>query len=164
MMLFRLSLVALLAVGVSAQSPKPPSPDALFAAIHRGVVKDAEGAVALGASADAVDADGIPAVMAAVLYGDADMVAMLLKHGADANRTGPAGTTALMWAAPDIGKIRLLLDHGANVNARSMSERTPLIVAASFPRSVDVVRLLLDRGADLRAKDRAGADALSLAV
>ena len=162
MTFFRLLLVALLAVGVSAQSQ--PSPDALFAAIHKGITADVERALGRSASVDALDADGVPALMAAVLFGDADMVAVLLKHGADVNRTGPAGTDALMWAAPDVKKVRLLLDHGANVNARSASERTPLIVAASFPRSVDLLRLLLDRGADLRAKDRAGADALSLAV
>ena len=50
------------------------------------------------------------------------------------------------------------------MNAKSDTERTPLLVAASFPRTVAVLRLLLERGADLRAQDRAGATALALAV
>jgi hypothetical protein len=37
-------------------------------------------------------------------------------------------------------------------------------VAASLPRTVNVLKLLLDGGADLRAQDRAGATALALAV
>ena len=117
-----------------------------------------------GASANLVDADGVPAVMAATLFADAQMVDLLLTHGADPNRAGPAGTTALMWAVPNVEKARLLIARGANVNARSDTERTPLLVAASYPRTVELLRLLLDRGADLRAQDRAGTTALALAV
>ena len=69
-----------------------------------------------------------------------------------------------MWAVPDAEKVRVLLAHGANVNARTESERTPLLVAAAYPGTVDVLRLLLERGADLRAQDRAGTTALALAV
>src|SRR5262249_52228014 len=117
-----------------------------------------------GASADVVDRDGVPALMAATLFADAKMVDVLLQHHADPNRIGPGSTSALMSAIPEVEKVRLLLAHGANVNARSETERTPLLVAASFPQTVSLLRLLLDRGADLRAKDRTGADALGLAL
>ena len=102
--------------------------------------------------------------MAATLFANAEMVDLLLKHGADPNRADASGATALMWAVPDVEKVRLLVARGANVNARSETERTPLLVAACFPGTVDLLRLLLDRGADLRAQDRAGATALALAV
>ncbi|PYR44934.1 MAG: hypothetical protein DMF95_21890 [Acidobacteria bacterium] len=95
----------------------------------------------------------MPALMAATLFGDAAMVDVLLRHGADANRPGAAGATALMWAVPNPDKVRLLLDRGANVNARSDTGRTALLVAAAFPGTGDLLRLLLDRGADLRAQD-----------
>jgi ankyrin repeat protein len=100
----------------------------------------------------------------ACLFAGADMVDLLLQHGADPNRPGPAGTTALMWAVPEVEKVRLLVARGANVNARSDTERTPLLVAASFPGTISVLQLLLDRGADLRAQDRGGSTALALAV
>ncbi|HEY6616477.1 MAG TPA: ankyrin repeat domain-containing protein, partial [Vicinamibacterales bacterium] len=87
-----------------------------------------------------------------------------LDRGADPNRSGVGGTTALMWAVPNLEKVRLLVGHGANVNARSETDRTAFLVAASYPRTLDVLRLLLDRGADLRAQDRSGATALALAV
>jgi ankyrin repeat protein len=162
MMFFRLSLVALFVAAASAQTDS--SRDALFAAIQRGAAGDVERLLGSGVSSNLVDAEGTPALMAATLFANAEMVDVLLKHGADPNRGGPAGTTALMWAVPDVEKVRLLVARGANVNARSDSERTPLLAAASFPRTVDLLRLLLDRGADLRAQDRTGATALALAV
>src|SRR4051812_47159880 len=158
----RLLGAALLAVGVSAQTPAPP--DALFAAIRQGTAAEVERALKAGADANAVDADGVPALMAASLFGDARLLDVLLSHHADPNVKGPGGTTALIWAVPDIQKIRTLLDHGAAVNARTETERTALLVAASYPRTSALLRLLLERGADLRAQDRGGATALSLAV
>lgn len=162
MKFYRLLCVALLAVGVSAQTP-PPS-DALFTAIRHGAAGEVERALKGGADANAVDADGTPAVMAAALFGDARLVEVLLSHHADPNVKGPGGTTALMWAVPDLAKVRNLLDHGAVVNAKSETERTALLVAASYPGTVSVLQLLLNRGADLRAQDRGSATALSLAA
>jgi ankyrin repeat protein len=162
MMLLRLSLVSLLFLATSAQTDS--SRDALFAAIQRGAVADVERLLKSGVSANTVNTDGTSALMAATLFGNGRMVEVLLEHRADANRSGPLGTTALMWALPDIAKVRLLLARGANVNGRSETERTALLVAASYPGTVDLLRLLLDNGADLRAQDRGGATALSLAV
>jgi len=158
----RLLLLVLLSAVVSAQTD--PSRDALFAAIRRGSVADTDRLLKAGASPNIVDADGTPALMAATLFGDASLVKVLLERGADPNRAGVGGTTALMWAVTSLPKVRVLLDHGANVNARSETDRTALLIAASYPRTVDVLRLLLERGADLRAQDRASATALSLAV
>ena len=161
-MFLRLSVVALLVLAASAQIDS--SREALFSAIHRGAVGDVERLLKGGVSPNAMDARGNPALMDASLYGNAQMVELLLQRGADPNRTGVSGTSALMWAVPDVAKVRTLLAHGANPNARSETERTPLLIAASYPGTVDVLRLLLDRGADLRAQDRGGATALSLAV
>ena len=107
MMFVRLSLVALLAVAASAQTD--PSGDALFAAIRRGAVGEADRLLTRGVSPNATDADGTPALMAATLFANANMVDVLLKHGADPNRPGPGGATALMWAVPDVEKVRRLL-------------------------------------------------------
>jgi ankyrin repeat protein len=162
MMFCRLSLVALLIVGASAQTDT--AGNALFAAIQRGALGEVDRLLKSGASPNVMDADGTPALMAATLFANADMVELLLKHSADPNRTGPGGATALMWAVPDLVKVRRLLSRGAAVNARSDTERTALLVAASYPGTVSVLRLLLDGGADLRARDLGGSTALSLAV
>src|SRR5438876_3347824 len=162
MTFLRLLLVSLLAGVLPAQIDT--SRGALFTAIQRGTIGEVERLLNNGANPNAIDAEGTPAVMAATLFANAGMVELLLQHGADPNRAGASGTTALMWAVPDLEKVRALLAHGANVNARSETERTPLLVAASYPGTVNVLRLLLDRGGDLRAQDRGGATALSLAV
>lgn len=162
MMFGRLSLVVVAAVTLSAQ--RDASGDALLAAIQRGAAADVERLLRTGANANAVDADGTPALMSATLFANAGIVDLLLAHGAEPNRTGPGGATALMWAVPDADKVQRLVAHGANVNARSDTERTALLVAAAYPGTVGVLRLLLDGGADLRAQDRQGATALSLAV
>jgi ankyrin repeat protein len=161
MMFLRLSLVALF---VAAAAGQTDSSGPLFAAIQRGAVGEVERLLAGNTSPNAADGDGASALMAATLFGDAKMVGVLLEHGADPNRAGPAGTTALMWAVPNVDKVRLLIAHGANVNARSDTERTPLLVAASYPGTVDLLRVLIDGGADLKAQDRTGATALALAV
>jgi ankyrin repeat protein len=162
MMSARLLVIVLFAVGVSAQTDT--SDDVLFRAIQRGAARDVERALTTDANANAVNSEGATALMAATLFGDPRTVDLLLRHGADPNRTGPSGTTALMWAMPDIEKVRVLLGRGADVNAKSETGRTPLLVAASYPRTVGILRVLLDRGADLRAADGAGANALSLAA
>jgi ankyrin repeat protein len=162
-MFLRVTLVVCLLVSTSAQTTDSGS-QALFAAIARGATGDAERLIAKGVSVNAVDADGVPALMTAALFADADMIELLLKRGADPNRTDESGATALMWSVPDISKVQRLLARGANVNARSQTERTALLVAASYPGTVNLLRLLVERGADLRAQDRSGATALSLAV
>jgi ankyrin repeat protein len=162
MIFCRMAFVALLVAAASAQTD--PSGDELFAAIRRAAVGDVQRLLRTGTNPNAVDADGTPALMAATLFGGADMVDLLLKHGAEPNRTGPGGATALMWAVPDAEKIRRLLAHGANVNARSETDRTALLVAAAYPGTVNLLGLLVDSGADLTAQDRTGSTALSLAV
>ena len=162
-MFFRLLFVACLVAAASAQTIDADR-DALFAAIRRGAVGDVERLIAKGANPGARDAQGTPALMAAALFADADMVTLLLKRGADPDLADESGATALMWSLPDRAKVQRLLDAGTTVDARSESGRTALLVAASYPGTVDLLRLLLARGADLRAEDRAGTSALALAV
>ena len=70
-----------------------------------------------------------------------------------------------MWAMPELPKVRLLIARGANVNARSADlGLTPLLVAAGFPNTADILQLLVRRGADIRAKDKEGMHALGRAV
>jgi len=91
---------------------------------------------------------GTTALLAAALYGDGALVRQLLDRGADPNATTVAGATALMWAVPDVEKMRLLLDAGADVNARSEDHRSPILIASGIVGAAGAVRLLLDYGAD----------------
>jgi N-acyl-D-amino-acid deacylase len=143
----------------------PPATESLFQAIQKGDATAVKRLLKQGVSANSQDAEGTPALMAAVLYGSPDSVKLLLDQGANPNRRNAAGATPLDWAVPDAAKVKLLLAAGADANARSTNlQRTPLLVAASYPGSVPVFELLLEHGADIHAKDRGGMHALGRAA
>jgi ankyrin repeat protein len=91
-------------------------------------------------------------MVAAKRNGNADLVRLLLKKGADVKTPGD---TTLIAAAQsgDIEIMRLLMESGANVNCITGSPRpgeTPLHYAAASG-NVSAVRLLLAKGADPNA-------------
>ncbi len=156
-------------LGVLFASPlfaaEAPAPESLFQAIQRGDTAAVKRLLSQGVSANSQDFEGTPALMAAALYGTADSIQLLLDHGANPNSRNSAGATPLHWAVPDAAKVKRLLAAGADANARSTNfQRTPLLVAASYPGSVAVLQLLLDHGADIHAKDRGGIHALGRAA
>jgi ankyrin repeat protein len=101
---------------------------------------------------------GIEPWMETMLFGGVADVKRLLDGGLDPNAaTKPAGTTALMLAAPDIDKMRLPLDRGAKADARAANRYSALLVAANYPGSSAAMNLLLDRGATVRLPKGRGA-------
>ena len=158
-----LIVALLLASGLSVAQTPGEAP--LFLAIRKADTAAAKRLLDQGVRADSKDSEGTPALMAATLYSRADLVKLLLDRGANPNVTNAVGATPLMWAIPDLAKVKALLEHGADVNARSKSlKRTPLLVAASYPGSVEVLKLLLSKGADLHAKDGLSMHALGRAA
>jgi ankyrin repeat protein len=155
----------LVLVFASVLVAETPAMQPLFQAIHKADTASVKRLLDHGASPDARDTDGTPALMAAALYGDADAVKLLLDRGANPNVANNAGATPLMWAIPDLAKVKLLVERGADVNARSANlGRTPLLIAASYPGAVGVLQLLLDKGADIHARDKSGMHALGRAT
>src|SRR5215467_14267782 len=148
MRVVRLLVLALLAVAVVSAQTDTSSP--LFAAIERGSTKAVERLLKAGASANAIDADNVPVLMTATLFANADMLELLLARGADPNRRGPGGATALMWASPDIEKMRRLIDHGADLRAEDRGGSTALALAIRSG-SVDAVQWLVGKGLDPHA-------------
>ena len=104
-----------------------------------------------GAALNGRAAGGVTVLMAAALYGDAPLVKKVIATGVDVDATTPAGATALMWAAPEVAKMRLLLDAGADDNARSDEGRTALLVVSGIAGSQAAARLLIEYGADITA-------------
>jgi ankyrin repeat protein len=101
---------------------------------------------------------GIEPWVETLLFGNVANVKKLLDGGLDPNsRTKSGGVTALMLAAPDVGKMKLLLDRGARADARADNRYSPLLVAAQYPDSGTAMNLLLDRGAAIRLPKGQGA-------
>jgi Planctomycete cytochrome C/Ankyrin repeats (many copies)/Prenyltransferase and squalene oxidase repeat len=134
--------------GVPVSPPVDPTAERLATLIRDG---DRGGVDALlrasPASVRARASGGTTPLMAAALYGDADLMKRLLALGADPHASNVSGATALMWALPDTAKMRPLLDAGVDVHARSEERRTALWIAAGIVGAAPAVRLLLDYGA-----------------
>ena len=85
--------------------------------------------------------------MIAVLIGDEEMSALLIKKKADIEAKDNEGNTALMMAATkeNIKVVELLLGNGADLNARNNSGNTALALAkSSGVYRTQVVRRLLN--------------------
>ncbi|MCJ1391761.1 hypothetical protein MMC18_004626 [Xylographa bjoerkii] len=93
-------------------------------------------------------------------YGDT----ALLKHGADANRIGGNGNTALHHAVRwGQSMVQVLLDHGAKIEGKGLYRRTTLHHASEEGQKI-ILKTLLDHGANVNAKDVFGLTPLSIAV
>jgi len=104
-------------------------------------------------------------LFAASFRGHAEVVAVLLEHGADASAKDAYGYTALHRAAlmGHTEVVALLLENGAEVPAIDGAGMTALHRGSRWGQE-EVVQLLLDHGADVSVKDNVGATAQDLAT
>lgn len=95
-----------------------------------------------------------PLLSAVVNNGGADVVQLLLSHGADIDAVNIHGFTALHHASfrKDSRIVELLLQKGADYDAITSGGWSPLAIAAN-KRNWDYVRLLLRHNADPTAGD-----------
>ncbi len=91
----------------------------------------------------------------------AEIVQLLVDHGADVNRSQYGGVTPLMLAAGEGNApiVHLLVERGAAIDARSAEGLTPVFEAVRA-NSVPVLSFLIDRHADFRARNSVGNTAL----
>jgi ankyrin repeat protein len=104
---------------------------------------------------------GSTPLMFAALYGDGELLRILLDRGADPNIRNDASATALMYATDGVEKTRLLLEHGADPNIKSEDGQTALSIAAWRPGSSSVMMLLLDHGASVSLRAPGGGAAFT---
>jgi ankyrin repeat protein len=129
-----------------------------------------------GANVDVRGKEGDTLLHSPALYGDLEMVQLLLDYKVDVNIQRERGWAPLHDASDGDrfpfyesnmvrslpNTIQLLLEHGADVNMRSLNNSTPLHQAAKNG-TVEIVRMLLEHGANVGAKDYKGKTPFELA-
>ena len=110
------------------------------------------------------DTQTTPLIMASIC-GSADIVEILIRFGADVNKTDEFGGTPLLWASfwnhPQI--VALLIGKGADVNRANNKGITPLYWASCWG-FVEIVDILLRAGANPNQADINGRTPLNVAT
>lgn len=136
----------------------------LIWAILSGLTGTVERLLSAGADIDMPDnREGRPPIVhAARAHGMADMIRLLVEHGADPNSKDAGQWPALVQAVAfsDTATVTALIDAGANVNTANWHGWTPLMAAAANG-DIAMAKLLLSNGADVDARTRKGWTALS---
>ena len=104
---------------------------------------------------------GHTALMWAAAAKHADIVGVLIEHGAEVNGRSKGGFTPLMFAVQqgDMDAARMLLAAGADVNGATPDGDTPLLLASAGGHE-ELAIFLLDKGANANAADLNGITAL----
>ncbi len=122
--------------------------------------------VAAGADLNATTVGGQTPLKFAAQMGDADLVAMMLQHGAEPNQAGggaPPIAGAVINGDPEI--LRLLLKAGADPRVSFEDDGTcAVLLAAQNPNGVTILKILKEAGASLCSVDALGFGALEHAI
>ena len=107
---------------------------------------------------------GETVLMTAVRWGDAEILALLLRCGSGLDERDRHGRTALMHAAAagNVAALAFLLERGADMKARDKNGHTVIMNAAEF-EDLAGLTLLLEKGADMKVKDKRGRTVLTRA-
>lgn len=152
----------LLTRGFDANTVDPKGQHGLYLAIQEPSLKAAQALLDWPkTNVNALNASGESPLMLAAIKGQTELVAALIKKGADVNKTG---WTPLHYAASKghLAIMNLLLENHAYIDAESPNGTTPLMMAAQYG-TTPAVKLLLDAGADPLLKNQQGLTAIGFA-
>ncbi|CAM9598019.1 unnamed protein product [Scytosiphon promiscuus] len=136
------------------QQQQPPPPRLVWQASREGPLLVPSVSLRKKAKLDARDVSGSCPVHLAAACGHAQVVQVLLQHGADISSGNGLKQTPLhaaAGAANPANSLRLLLDAGGDVGSRDSAGRTPLHFAASVGTPA-AISILVESGADLEAR------------
>lgn len=164
-------------------SDKDGEDTALIGAVENGHIATVRFLLDRGAMVDYKDSGLSTALECAARKGNAHIVRLLLKYGANINCVNEHGLTALIYGVIEaIGSgslemLKLLLETGANINHKDNDGLTALLWAVKLGDSnflsfnkpyqhnkLPVIKLLLEHGADFTITNNTGESAHDVAV
>ncbi|XP_053461432.1 ankyrin repeat domain-containing protein 27 isoform X3 [Nycticebus coucang] len=118
-----------------------------------------------GLGVNVTNQDGSSPLHVAALHGRADLIPLLLEHGADTDARNASHAVPLHLACQQghFQVVKYLLDSNAKPNKKDVSGNTPLVYACSGGHH-EVAALLLQHGASINAFNNKGNTALHEAV
>ncbi len=157
-MSIRTSLLAmLLSIPLFLCGQEASRDDQLIRAVHSNDLAQVKALVASGADLNYVNPDGRTPLLSAVMEENNEVLAFLVKAGADVNLADTYEQplhSAAFWSQR--ANVELLLACGADVNIASQYGATPMHSIARAIRITDqtilILNILLKKGADIHAK------------
>lgn len=141
------------------------APDTPFIeAVRDGDIDELKAALVRGASLDARDRMGSPALFVALQFGQHDAFEFLIENGARIKSKDRAGDTLItLLAGTRLTHLSALILEAGGDPDRLGANREPAIIIAARAGQADMVQLLLDWDADYDATDLTGRTALAIA-
>jgi ankyrin repeat protein len=147
----------------------PPKLSPLFKIVKDGNIEKLKAKLAKKADVNVRDKSGTPLLNIACLWGNCEIVLMLVEAGADVRADDEKKSTALKRLAmsnnPEavsergIAAAKALVESGASIDARDDREAAPLMWAANRDKS-EMVKYFVSAGAEVNAQDSEGNTAL----
>jgi ankyrin repeat protein len=162
------SIITLLLVALTTLAPASQTlaDTILTSAIRADDMATVKTLLDQGARTDTRSNRFTPLALAAI-RGNADMVALLLKAGADPDLASLSGANALSTAVRScragLDIVRMLVAAGADLENRSGDGITPVMLAVQEQRT-DIALYLLDAGADVNTLNPFGEGLLNYAI
>ena len=148
------------------KAARAKEPGALHAAVAHGDLIDARELIELGARVDEPksEEDSTTPLLVAAAKGNAEMVRLLLKSGANLTARDDCDNNAAHIACSKghVDVLNRLIKAGCDIETRAGNGATALHLAARKGHD-DIVALLLDNGMDIESVDGKGATALHAA-
>jgi ankyrin repeat protein len=137
-------------IGALQKINLPCTPAAFFEAVETGNRTAAALFIDAKINTEIRDNRGWTPLMAAAFRGQAEIVDLLIRHGAEINALDSGGNSALHWAAfgGHADCARQLIAHSASIDLRNHFGWTPLIQAAARNHT-EVVSQLISSGVNL---------------
>ena len=119
-----------------------------------------------GSDPNTFDYQGETIMQNAAASTQADLVQLLLDHGANVSQGAGVAETPLHYAARSNARtqtLQVLLDHGADPNAANINGFTPLHESIEVD-AIDIAKMLCKYGAELDHRDASGDTYLHMAI